>query len=142
VQDVEISALKKTGLDDLLDKLALQAELMELQANPDRAAEAIVVEAQLDKGRGAVATVLVKRGTLKRGDIFVVGEESGKVRAIIDDKGKQINEAGPATPVEVLGLSGVPSAGDILTVVENESRAREVAMYRKEQTHHTGSAVD
>jgi translation initiation factor IF-2 len=132
VQDVEVSALKKTGLDDLLDKLALQAELMELRANPDRAAEAIVVEAQLDKGRGAVATVLIKRGTLKRGDIFVVGGESGKVRALIDDKGKQVSEAGPATPVEVLGLSGVPSAGDVLTVVENEARAREVAMYRKE----------
>jgi translation initiation factor IF-2 len=134
VQDVEVSALKKTGLDDLLDKLALQAELMELRANPDRPAEAIVVEAQLDKGRGAVATVLVKRGTLKRGDIFVVGAESGKVRALIDDKGKQVSEAGPATPVEVLGLSGVPSAGDVLTVVENESRAREVALYRKEQS--------
>ncbi len=133
VQDVEVSALKKTGLDDLLDKLALQAELMELRANPDRPAEAIVVEAQLDKGRGAVATVLVKRGTLKRGDIFVVGGESGKVRAVVDDKGKQIAQAGPATPVEVLGLSGVPSAGDVLTVVENEARAREVAMYRKEQ---------
>jgi translation initiation factor IF-2 len=134
VQDVEVSALKKTGLDTLLDKLALQAELMELRANPDRAAEAIVVEAQLDKGRGAVATVLIKRGTLKRGDIFVVGGESGKVRALIDDKGKQVAEAGPATPVEVLGLSGVPSAGDVLTVVENESRAREVALYRKEQS--------
>jgi translation initiation factor IF-2 len=134
VQDVEVSALKKTGLDTLLDKLALQAELMELKANPDRAAEAIVVEAQLDKGRGAVATVLVKRGTIKRGDVFVVGAESGKVRALIDDKGKQVAEAGPATPVEVLGLSGVPSAGDVLTVVENESRAREVAMYRKEQS--------
>ncbi len=134
VQDVEVSALKKTGLDDLLDKLALQAELMELKSNPDRAAEAIVVEAQLDKGRGAVATVLVKRGTLKRGDIFVVGAESGKVRAIINDKGQQIPEAGPATPVEVLGLTGVPSAGDVLTVVENEARAREVALYRKEQS--------
>ncbi len=134
VQDVEVSALKKTGLDTLLEKLALQAELMELRSNPDRAAEAIVVEAQLDKGRGAVATVLVKRGTLKRGDIFVVGGESGKVRALIDDKGKQVAEAGPATPVEVLGLSGVPSAGDVLTVVENESRAREVALYRKEQS--------
>ena len=134
VQDVEVSALKKTGLDDLLDKLALQAELMELKANPDRAAEAVVVEAQLDKGRGAVATVLVKRGTLKRGDVFVVGSESGKVRALINDKGKQVPEAGPATPVEVLGLTGVPSAGDVLTVVENEARAREVALYRKEQS--------
>ncbi len=134
VQDVEVSALKKTGLDTLLEKLALQAELMELKANPDRPAEAIVVEAQLDKGRGAVATVLVKRGTLKRGDIFVVGAESGKVRALINDKGQQVPEAGPATPVEVLGLTGVPSAGDVLTVVENEARAREVALYRKEQS--------
>jgi translation initiation factor IF-2 len=134
VQDVEVSALKKTGLDDLLEKLALQAELMELKANPDRSAEAVVVEAQLDKGRGAVATVLVKRGTLKRGDIFVVGSQSGKVRALINDKGVQVKEAGPATPVEVLGLTGVPSAGDVLTVVENEARAREVALYRKEQS--------
>lgn len=134
VQDVEVSALKKTGLDTLLEKLALQAELMELKSNPDRRAEAIVVEAQLDKGRGAVATVLVKRGTLKRGDIFVVGAESGKVRAIINDKGQQVPSAGPATPVEVLGLTGVPSAGDVLTVVENEARAREVALYRKEQS--------
>lgn len=134
VQDVEVSALKKTGLDDLLDKLALQAEVMELKSNPDRAAEAVVVEAQLDKGRGAVATVLVKRGTLKRGDIFVVGAESGKVRALINDKGQQVPEAGPATPVEVLGLTGVPSAGDVLTVVENEARAREVALYRKEKS--------
>lgn len=134
VQDVEVSALKKIGLDDLLDKLALQAEVMELKSNPDRAAEAVVVEAQLDKGRGAVATVLVKRGTLKRGDIFVVGAESGKVRALINDKGQQVPEAGPATPVEVLGLTGVPSAGDVLTVVENEARAREVALYRKEQS--------
>lgn len=134
VQDVEVSALKKTGLDTLLEKLALQAELMELKSNPDRSAEAVVVEAQLDKGRGAVATVLVKRGTLKRGDIFVVGAQSGKVRALINDKGQQVSEAGPATPVEVLGLTGVPSAGDVLTVVENEARAREVALYRKEQS--------
>ncbi|WP_295497303.1 translation initiation factor IF-2 [Sphingorhabdus sp. EL138] len=134
VQDVEVSALKKTGLDTLLEKLSLQAELMELKANPDRAAEAVVVEAQLDKGRGAVATVLVKRGTLKRGDIFVVGAQSGKVRALVNEKGQQVSEAGPATPVEVLGLTGVPSAGDVLTVVENEARAREVALYRKEQS--------
>ncbi|WP_395619395.1 translation initiation factor IF-2 [Sphingorhabdus sp.] len=134
VQDVEVSALKKIGLDTLLEKLALQAEVMELKANPDRAAEAVVVEAQLDKGRGAVATVLVKRGTLKRGDIFVVGAQSGKVRALVNEKGQQVSEAGPATPVEVLGLTGVPSAGDVLTVVENEARAREVALYRKEQS--------
>jgi translation initiation factor IF-2 len=134
VQDVEISALKGTNLDELIEKLALQAEILELKANPDRAAEAIVVEAKLDKGRGAVATVLVRRGTLKVGDIFVVGSESGKVRAMINDKGQQVKVATPSTPVEVLGLSGVPLAGDMLTVVENEARAREVADYRRQQS--------
>ncbi|EQB30653.1 translation initiation factor IF-2, partial [Sphingobium ummariense] len=133
VQDVEVSALKKTGLDDLLDKIMLQAELMELTANPDRPAEGNVIEAQLDKGRGAVATVLVRKGTLKVGDTFVIGAESGKVRALINDKGQNVKAAGPSTPVEVLGLSGVPMAGDQLTVVENEARAREVAAYRQEQ---------
>ncbi|AJR24993.1 MULTISPECIES: translation initiation factor IF-2 [Sphingobium] len=132
-QDVEVSALKKTGLDELLDKIMLQAELLELTANPDRAAEGNVIEAQLDKGRGAVATVLVRKGTLKIGDTFVIGSESGKVRAMINDKGQQVKTAGPSTPVEVLGLSGVPMAGDQLTVVENEARAREVAAYRQEQ---------
>ncbi len=133
VQDVEVSALKKTNLEELIEKIHLQAELLELKARPDRAAEGIVIEAKLDKGRGPVATVLVQRGTLKRGDIFVVGSQTGKVRAMIDDKGAQPKEAGPSVPVEVLGLSGVPSAGDKLTVVENESRAREVATYRAEQ---------
>ncbi|MEP3227244.1 MAG: translation initiation factor IF-2 [Parasphingorhabdus sp.] len=133
VQDVEVSALKKTNLEELIEKIHLQSELLELKARPDRPAEGIVIEAKLDKGRGPVATVLVQRGTLKRGDIFVVGSQTGKVRAMIDDKGAQPKEAGPSTPVEVLGLSGVPSAGDILTVVENESRAREVATYRAEQ---------
>jgi translation initiation factor IF-2 len=132
-QDVEISALKRTGLDDLLEKIALQAELLELKANPDRDAEATVIEAQLDKGRGPVATVLITRGTLRRGDTFVVGTESGRVRAIVDDQGKQIKEAGPSMPVEVLGLGGVPGAGETLTVVENEQRAREVAQYRQEK---------
>ncbi|MDH7640645.1 translation initiation factor IF-2 [Sphingomonas oryzagri] len=130
VQDVEVSALKRTGLDELIDKILLQAEILELKANPDREAEGTVVEAQLDKGRGPVATILVRKGTLKVGDIFVVGAESGKVRALIDDKGKQVKTAGPSVPVEVLGLSGVPGAGDTLTVVENEARAREVAEYR------------
>ncbi len=130
VQDVEVSALKKTGLDDLTDKLMLQAELLELRANPDRAAEGSVIEAKLDKGRGPLATVLVRRGTLHVGDIVVVGPHSGKVRAMVDDKGRQIKEAGPAVPVEILGLSGVPSAGDPMSVVENEARAREVALYR------------
>jgi len=130
VQDVEVSALKKTGLDDLIEKIQLQAELLELKANPDRMAEGAVIEATLDKGRGPVATILVTRGTLKVGDVFVVGAESGKVRAMVNDKGQQVKVAGPSTPVEVLGLSGVPSAGDQLSVVENEARAREVAAYR------------
>jgi translation initiation factor IF-2 len=133
VQDVEVSALKKIGLDDLIEKILLQAELLELKSNPDRPAEGRVIEAQLDKGRGAVATVLVGRGTLKVGDVFVVGEHSGKVRAMVNDKGQNIKEAGPSMPVEVLGLSGVPMAGDQLSVVENEARAREVAAYRAEQ---------
>lgn len=130
-QDVEVSALKKTGLDELIDKIQLQAELLDLSANPDRAAEGSVIEAKLDKGRGPVATVLVTRGTLKVGDVFVVGAESGKVRALVDDKGRQLKQAGPSMPVEVLGLSGTPSAGDQLQVVENEARAREVAEYRQ-----------
>ncbi|KQR87665.1 translation initiation factor IF-2 [Sphingomonas sp. Leaf343] len=130
-QDVEVSALKKLGLDTLIEKIQLQAELLELSANPDRPGEGTVIEAKLDKGRGPVATVLVNRGTLKVGDVFVVGAESGKVRALVDDKGRQIKEAGPSMPVEVLGLSGVPSAGDPLQVVENEARAREVAEYRQ-----------
>ncbi|MXO75882.1 translation initiation factor IF-2 [Altererythrobacter aerius] len=131
VQDVEVSAKTGAGMDELLEKILLQAELLELRANPDRAAEAIVVEAQLDKGRGPVATVLVTRGTLKRGDTFVVGTESGRVRALVDDKGKQVKEAGPSVPVEILGLGGVPDAGEQLTVVENEQRAREVAAFRQ-----------
>ena len=131
VQDVEVSALKKTNLEGLLEAIQLQAELLELQANPDRPAEGAVVEAKLDKGRGPLATVLVQRGTLRVGDVFVAGPISGKVRAMIDDKGRQVKEAGPSFPVEVLGLSGVPSAGDVLTVVENEARAREVAAYRQ-----------
>lgn len=130
-QDVEVSALKKIGLEDLIEKIQLQAELLELRANPDRPAEGTVIEAKLDKGRGPVATVLVSRGTLRVGDVFVVGAESGKVRALVNDKGQQVKEAGPSVPVEVLGLSGVPMAGDPLQVVENEARAREVAEYRQ-----------
>ena len=131
VQDVEVSALKKTGLDELIEKIQLQAELMDLSANPDRPAEGSVIEASLDKGRGPVATVLVTRGTLKVGDIFVVGAESGKVRALVDDKGRQIKKAEPSMPVEILGMSGTPAAGDQLQVVEDEARAREVAEYRQ-----------
>jgi translation initiation factor IF-2 len=131
VQDVEVSATKKTNLDKLLEAIQLQAEILELRANPDRAAEGTVIEAKLDKGRGPLATVLVERGTLRVGDVFVAGASSGKVRAMIDDHGRQVKEAGPSVPVEVLGLSAVPSAGDPFTVVENEGRAREVAAYRQ-----------
>src|SRR5690348_17711916 len=131
VQDVEVSAKNKTNLDKLLEAIQLQAEILELKANPDRPAEGTVIEAKLDKGRGPLATVLVQRGTLRVGDVFVAGASSGKVRAMIDDKGKQVKEAGPSVPVEVLGLSAVPSAGDAFTVVENEAPAREVASYRQ-----------
>ncbi|HEX2804176.1 MAG TPA: translation initiation factor IF-2 [Sphingomicrobium sp.] len=131
VQDVEVSAVQKTNLDKLLEAIQLQSEILELKANPDRAAEGTIVEAKLDKGRGPLATVLVQRGTLRVGDVFVAGASSGKVRALVDDKGRQVKEAGPSVPVEVLGLSAVPSAGDPFTVVENEARAREVATYRQ-----------
>jgi translation initiation factor IF-2 len=131
VQDVEVSATKKTNLDKLLEAIQLQAEILELKANPDRSAEGTVIEAKLDKGRGPLSTVLVQRGTLRVGDVFVAGASSGKVRAMIDDQGRQVKEAGPSFPVEVLGLSAVPSAGDPFTVVENEARAREVASYRQ-----------
>lgn len=133
VQDVEVSAKTGAGLDNLIEKILLQAELLELKANPDRAAEATVIEAKLDKGKGPLATVLITRGTLKVGDILVVGTHSGRVRAMLDDKGRQIKAAPPALPVEVLGIGGVPMAGDTLTVVESEARAREVATFRQEK---------
>ncbi len=133
VQDVEVSAKTGAGLDQLIEKILLQAELLELKANPDRAAEATVIEAKLDKGKGPLASVLITRGTLKVGDILVVGVHSGRVRAMLDDKGRQIKEAPPALPVEVLGIGGVPMAGDTLTVVESEARAREVAAFRHEK---------
>jgi len=133
VQDVEVSAKTGAGLDQLIEKILLQAELLELKANPDRSAEATVIEAKLDKGKGPLASVLITRGTLKVGDILVVGTHSGRVRAMLDDKGRQIKEAPPALPVEVLGIGGVPMAGDTLTVVESEARAREVAAFRQEQ---------
>ena len=133
VQDVEVSATKKTNLERLLEAIQLQAEILELKSNPDRPAEGTVIEAKLDKGRGPLATVLVERGTLRVGDVFVAGASSGKVRAMIDDHGRQVKEAGPSVPVEVLGLSAVPSAGDPFTVVENEGRAREVASLSSER---------
>ncbi|MEP4639300.1 MAG: translation initiation factor IF-2, partial [Yoonia sp.] len=131
VQDVEVSAITGQGLDKLLEAIGLQAEILELTANPDRAATGAVIEAQLDVGRGPVATVLVQSGTLKRGDIFVVGEQWGKVRALINDQGKRVEEAGPSVPVEVLGLNGTPEAGDVLNVTETEAQAREIAEYRE-----------
>ena len=130
VQDVEVSAKTGLGLDDLLEAISLQAEVLELRANPNRAAQGAVIEAKLDVGRGPVATVLVQNGTLRKGDIFVVGEQWGKVRALINDKGETVTEAGPSAAVEVLGLSGTPSAGDTLNVVETEAQAREIADYR------------
>src|SRR6056297_1566354 len=131
VQDVEVSAVSGQGLDELLEAIALQAEILELKANPNRAAEGAVIEAQLDVGRGPVATVLVQKGTLRQGDIFVVGEQYGKVRALINDRGERVKEAGPSVPVEVLGLNGTPEAGDVLNVVETEAQAREIAEYRE-----------
>ncbi|MDJ1016008.1 MAG: translation initiation factor IF-2 [Paracoccaceae bacterium] len=131
VQDVEVSAINGTGLEELLESIALQSEILELKANPDRAASGAVIEAQLDVGRGPVATVLVQNGTLRQGDIFVVGEQWGRVRAMENDKGERVKEAGPSVPVEVLGLNGTPEAGDVLNVVETEAQAREIAEYRE-----------
>ncbi len=141
VLDVEVSAVTRKGLDTLLENIALQAELLDLKANPDRQAEGAVIEAKLDVGRGPVATVLVQKGTLKRGDIFVVGEQWGRVRALINDKGERIDEAGPSVPVEVLGLSGTPEAGDVLNVVDDEAKAREIASYRERLSRDKRAAV-
>jgi translation initiation factor IF-2 len=133
VVDVEVSATKKTNIDKLLEMLGLQAEILDLKANPNRAAEGTVIEAKLDRGRGPVATVLIQRGTLHVGDLVVAGAEWGRVRALVSDTGAPIEIAGPSTPVEVLGFSGTPDAGDRLAVVENEARAREVTDYRARQ---------
>ncbi|MBC6443602.1 MAG: translation initiation factor IF-2 [Rhodobacteraceae bacterium] len=130
VQDVEISAINGKGIPQLLEAISLQAEILELTANPDRPAEGAVIEAKLDVGRGPVATVLIQKGTLKQGDIFVVGEKWGKVRALVNDNGERVRFAGPSAPVEVLGLNGAPEAGDILNVVASEAEAREIAEYR------------
>ena len=131
VQDIEISALKKTNLDALEEAILLQAELMELTANPDRPASGAVVEAKLERGRGAVATILIQHGTLRIGDVFITGAEWGRVRALIDDKGKNVKEAGPSVPIEVLGMQGAPLAGDDFAVVADEGRAREITEYRQ-----------
>lgn len=145
VQDVEVSAITGQGLVALLESIALQAEILELKANPTRAAQGAVIEAKLDVGRGPVATVLVQNGTLNQGDIFVVGEQWGKVRAMENDQGKRVKVAGPSVPVEVLGLNGTPEAGDVLNVVETEAQAREIAEYRanaaKEKRAAAGAAT-
>ena len=131
VQAIEVSATQKTNLDALQEAIILQSEILELKANPDRAADGVIVEAKLDKGRGPVATVLVQRGTLRVGDIVVAGSKWGKVRALINDRGESVKEAGPTVPVEILGLSAPPEAGDGFSVVETEARAREISEYRE-----------
>ncbi|TYO90710.1 translation initiation factor IF-2 [Oceanicella actignis] len=140
VQDVEVSAKTGKGLDELLEAIALQAEILDLKANPDRPAEGAVIEAKLDVGRGPVATVLVQRGTLRRGDVFVVGEQWGRVRALMNDRGERVEEAGPSVPVEVLGLQGTPEAGDVLNVVEDEAKAREISDYRQRKAREMQAA--
>ncbi|RMH41393.1 MAG: translation initiation factor IF-2 [Alphaproteobacteria bacterium] len=141
VLDVEVSAKTGQGIDELLEAIALQAELLDLKANPNRPAQGAVIEAKLDVGRGPVATVLVQKGTLHQGDVFVVGEVWGKVRALINDRGERVKEAGPSVPVEVLGLSATPEAGDILNVVETEAQAREIAEYRQEKAKEARAAA-
>ena len=140
VLDVEVSALKKTNLDKLEEAILLQAELLDLTANPNRPAEGVVLEAKLERGRGAVATVLIRRGRLSVGDIFVAGSEWGRVRALVDDHGENLREAGPSTPVEVLGLNGTPLAGDDFVVAENEGRARDIADFRQRRRRDAAAA--
>jgi len=130
-QFINVSALTGEGVDELLEAISMQAELLELKAVKDGPARGVVIEARLDKGRGPVATVLVQSGTLHKGDVLLAGHEYGRVRALLDEHGKQIKEAGPSTPVEVLGLSGTPSAGDEVIVVADERKAREVALFRQ-----------
>ena len=140
-QDVEVSALKRLGLDKLEEAILLQAELLDLKANPDRTAEGSVIESRLDRGRGPVATVLVQKGTLNAGDIVVAGAEWGRVRAMTDDKGKALKTAGPSTPVEIQGLSSVPRAGEPFVVVENEGRAREISEFRQRKLRDTAAGA-
>ncbi|MCA1998423.1 MAG: translation initiation factor IF-2, partial [Hyphomicrobiales bacterium] len=138
--EIEVSAKQKMNLDKLLEAIQLQAEVLELRANPDRAAEGSVVEAKLDRGRGPVATVLVQRGTLRTGDIVIAGAQWGRVRALVDDRGANVAEAGPSLPVEILGFQGAPEAGDRLAVVESEARAREITAYRERQKRDKAAA--
>ena len=140
-QDVEVSATQKTGLDRLTESISLQAEILDLKVNPDRTAEGTVIESRLDRGRGPVATVLVQKGTLKQGEIVVAGAEWGRVRAMLDDKGRALSAAGPSMPVEILGLAGVPSAGEPFVVVENEGRAREITEFRARRAREKAAAA-
>jgi len=134
IQSVEISALTKKGIDELIEAILLQADLLELKANPNRSAEGFVIEAKLDKNRGPAVTTIIQRGTLKVGDILVIGQYSGKVRSLINDQGKVVKECYPGEPIEILGMSQTPEAGDILTVVDSDSRAREVSEYRQRKS--------
>jgi translation initiation factor IF-2 len=141
VQDVEVSAIKRTNLDKLEEAILLQAEILELKSNANRLAQGAVIEAKLEKGRGVVATVLIQRGTLKQGDVFIAGNEWGRARALIDDRGQPIKVAGPSEPVEVLGLQGAPAAGDEFVAVEDEARAREITEYRQRAERQKSLAV-
>jgi translation initiation factor IF-2 len=141
VQEIQVSAKAKRNLDKLEEAILLQAEILELRANPDRSGEGVVVEAKLERGRGSVATVLVQRGSLKVGDVFVTGSEWGRVRALVNDRGQTVEQAGPATPVEVLGLNGTPMAGDDFTVVDSEARAREIADFRQRKKREAANAA-
>lgn len=138
---VEVSAKARTGLGKLEEAILLQAEILDLKANPDRPAEGVIVEAKMEQGRGSVATALIQRGTLRRGDIFVAGAEWGRVRALVDDHGNQIDEAYPGMPVEILGLGGTPDAGDEVVVVEDEGRAREITEYRQRKKRDAQAAA-
>ncbi len=140
-QAVYVSALKKQGLAELVAAIVVQAEVLDLRANPNRPAEAAVVEAKLDRGRGPVATVLIKRGTLKRGDIVVAGAQWGRVRALLNERNQQVQSAGPSEPVEIMGLEGVPDPGDVLQVVESELRAREITDYRQRKRRNGGGGI-
>ena len=133
VQTVEVSAKEKTNLDKLEESVLLQAEILELKANPDRPGTGTVIEARLERGRGAVATLLVQRGTIRVGDTFVAGTEWGRVRALVTDRGESVNEAGPSSPIEVLGLQGAPLPGEQFVVVENENRARQITEFRHQK---------
>ena len=140
VQSVNVSAKTGDGLDELTEAINLQAELLDLKANPERSAEGVVIESQVDKGRGPVATLLVRRGTLKRGDILVAGAQWGRVRALVNERGQQLDDAGPSVPVEILGLDGAPDPGEVFAVVDSESRAREIADYRQRKGREASGA--